>query len=355
MKSIERMTKQNQKAVTKKKRKDPLNRVLNMLLGFVLFCVLLVGTLIGVKEYRDERKMDLSFAFSRDSLLKRDPLDLSSVSLADSFAKGLCVSEASVAYADLQVGSSEKAGLFDLDDKSTLFAQGVYDRVYPASITKIMTAMLALEYNHPDELVTILEEDLALEEGSQMSGMKAGDTVTMDQLFHTLMVYSANDAAMAIARVVGGSVDQFVQMMNDKALSLGMTGTHFVNPHGLHDENHYTTAYDVYLMLNAAFRDPQFQAVMGMPSYSLSVTHEDQSTSPIYLTSTDKYLTGEKSVPEGVIVLGGKTGTTSQAGACLAIASQNAYGEPFISVILNAKTKEALYGDMSLLLSKIND
>ncbi|MDY2937046.1 MAG: serine hydrolase, partial [Fusicatenibacter sp.] len=208
---------------------------------------------------------------------------------------------------------------------------------------------------HPDELVTILQEDLDLEEGSQMSGMKAGDTVTMDQLFHVLMIYSANDAAMAIARVVGGSTEQFVQMMNDKALALGMTGTHFENPHGLHDENHYTTAYDVYLMLNEAFKDPKFQATMGMASYTLTVTREDQNTVPIYLTSTDKYLTGEKSVSEGVTVLGGKTGTTSQAGACLAIASQNSYGEPFISVILNAKTKDALYSDMSLLLSKINE
>ena len=91
----------------------------------------------------------------------------------------------------------------------------MYDQVYPASITKIMTALLAMEYNQPDTQVTITEEDLALEDGSQMSGLAVGDTVTMDQLFHALLIYSANDAAMAIARQVGGSVENFVQMMND--------------------------------------------------------------------------------------------------------------------------------------------
>ena len=224
----------------------------------------------------------------------------------------------------------------------------------PASITKIMTALLAMEYNQPDTQVTITEEDLALEDGSQMSGLAVGDTVTMDQLFHALLIYSANDAAMAIARQVGGSVENFVQMMNDKAASLAMTGTHFANPHGLHDENHYTTAYDVYLMLYAAYQHTEFQNTMSMSSYTLNMTHADGTAGTIYLSSTDKYLTGEKNAPENVTVLGGKTGTTDEAGSCLALVSQNAYGEPFISVILHASTKVELYEDMNTLLSNIN-
>ena len=230
----------------------------------------------------------------------------------------------------------------------------MYDQVYPASITKIMTALLAMEYNQPDTQVTITEEDLALEDGSQMSGLAVGDTVTMDQLFHALLIYSANDAAMAIARQVGGSVENFVQMMNDKAASLAMTGTHFANPHGLHNENHYTTAYDVYLMLYAAYQHTEFQNTMSMSSYTLNMTHADGTAGTIYLSSTDKYLTGEKNAPENVTVLGGKTGTSDEAGSCLALVSQNAYGEPFISVILHASTKVELYEDMNTLLSNIN-
>lgn len=111
---------------------------------------------------------------------------------------------------------------------------------------------------------------------------------------------------MAIARQVGGSVENFVQMMNDKAASLAMTGTHFANPHGLHDENHYTTAYDVYLMLYAAYQHTEFQNTMSMSSYTLNMTHADGMAGTIYLSSTDKYLTGEKNAPENVTVLGGK-------------------------------------------------
>ena len=185
-----------------------------------------------------------------------------------------------------------------------LYEKDAHDQLYPASITKIMTALLAMEYNQPDTQVTITEEDLALEDGSQMSGLAVGDTVTMDQLFHALLIYSANDAAMAIARQVGGSVENFVQMMNDKAASLAMTGTHFANPHGLHDENHYTTAYDVYLMLYAAYQHTEFQNTMSMSSYTLNMTHADGTAGTIYLSSTDKYLTGEKNAPENVTVLG---------------------------------------------------
>jgi D-alanyl-D-alanine carboxypeptidase len=244
--------------------------------------------------------------------------------------------------------------LMEAKSGTIIYEKDANKQMPPASITKIMTALLAMEYNQPDTQVTITEEDLALEDGSQMSGLAVGDTVTMDQLFHALLIYSANDAAMAIARQVGGSVENFVQMMNDKAASLAMTGTHFANPHGLHDENHYTTAYDVYLMLYAAYQHTEFQNTMSMSSYTLNMTHADGTAGTIYLSSTDKYLTGEKNAPENVTVLGGKTGTTDEAGSCLALVSQNAYGEPFISVILHASTKVELYEDMNTLLSNIN-
>ena len=118
--------------------------------------------------------------------------------------------------------------------------------VYPASITKIMTAMLALKYGNMDETVTITQENVTLEDGSQVCGFGAGDKVTMGQLVRCLLVYSGNDAASAIAEHIGGTTDNFVDMMNSYAAQLGCTGTHFSNPHGLQDENHYTTPYDIY-------------------------------------------------------------------------------------------------------------
>lgn len=333
---------------------EKTEHILNRLLIGTGVCVAVIAVLIGIKLYRQDRQMDITEPFARSMVLASDPLSAEKRFQADPLSSDLCVGETSVPLNDISFSSQVKAGLFDLDHKKVLFAQNMYDQVYPASITKIMTALLAMEYNQPDTQVTITEEDLSLEEGSQMSGLQVGDTVTMDQLFHALMIYSANDAAMAITRQVGGSVDHFVQMMNEKAASLAMTGTHFANPHGLHDENHYTTAYDVYLMLHAAYQHTEFQNTMSMSSYTLNMTHADGTTGTIYLSSTDKYLTGEKNAPENVTVLGGKTGTTDEAGSCLALVSQNAYGEPFISVILHASTKVELYDDMNTLLSNIN-
>ena len=330
------------------------NRILNVLIAAVAALAVVLVIIIGVRNYIDSRRMDFSYSYQTDRLLSTDPLEEASSALAPAFAEDLCVGEANTALGDIVLDGEEKGGLFQLDSRAVLFSQGIYDKIYPASITKIMTSLLAIEYGNMDDVVTIQAEDVTLEEGSQMSGMQAGDQVTMDQLFHALMVYSANDAAMAIARHIGGTVDQFVEMMNQEAQNLGMTGTHFVNPHGLHDDNHYTTVYDIYLMLNKAFTEQKFTDTMSLSSYTLTVTAADGSQRTRYLTATDRYLTGEVTAPDNVTVLGGKTGTTSQAGNCLAIVSQNAYGEPFISIVVNAQNKTTLYKDMNILLSQIN-
>ena len=225
--------------------------------------------------------------------------------------------------------------------------------MYPASITKIMTGILAVKYGNMEDIVTITEDMRNLEEGSTEIGLEPGDQVTMDELFHGLLIYSGNDAAMAIATNVGGTVENFVEMMNEEARSLGATNTHFVNPTGLHNEDHYTTVYDIYLMLNGALSYQHFVDVMQLSSYNMTFTRGD-TEQVIHLDSTDQYMTRQVSAPKGVTVLGGKTGTTSDAGSCLALVSQNAYGEPFISIILHAPTKTALYDNMNQLLSQIN-
>ena len=217
-----------------------------------------------------------------------------------------------------------------------------------------MTAMLALKYGNMNDVVTITQENLNLEEGSQVCGFWAGDQVTMDQLLHCLLVYSGNDAAAAIAEHVGGSTDGFVEMMNSYARELGCTGTHFTNPHGLQDENHYTTPYDIYLMLKEALNYPEFTQITQSGSYTVEYTHADGSSASTTLLATDHYLTGEATPPKNVTILGGKTGTTDNAGNCLALLSQNAYGKPYISIVMGASTKDDLYEQMSSLLQNIN-
>ena len=249
---------------------------------------------------------------------------------------------------------SETAVLMDADTGAILYNKGMDEKRYPASITKIMTAMLALQSGKLNDTVTITQDNVTLEDGSQVCGFVAGDQVTLDQLLHCLLVYSGNDAASAIAEYVGGSTENFVQMMNDYAAKLGCTGTHFSNPHGLQDENHYTTPYDIYLMLNEAFTYPEFTEITELPSYTVTYTGSDGTEKSTTLTATDHYLTGEATAPKDVTILGGKTGTTEVAGNCLAILTQNAYGKTFVSIVMGAATKELLYQEMNSLLQNIN-
>lgn len=274
----------------------------------------------------------------------------------ESFAQKLCVSSQGnvdcIKNAQLEEG--QKGLLFSLSNHKVLYANGIYDKVYPASITKIMTAMLALQSGKLNDTVTITQDNVTLEDGSQVCGFVAGDQVTLDQLLHCLLVYSGNDAASAIAEYVGGNTENFVQMMNDYAAKLGCTGTHFSNPHGLQDENHYTTPYDIYLMLNEAFTYPEFTEITELPSYTVTYTGSDGTEKSTTLTATDHYLTGEATAPKDVTILGGKTGTTEVAGNCLAILTQNAYGKTFVSIVMGAATKELLYQEMNSLLQNIN-
>ena len=342
------MNKEKPKMSARRKRKRR-NRIMATCLLSVIIVLCIV---LAVLVFQNGRNMDLTCAFSDT---QPQDTDISSTALlkAEPFAADLCVSDGDVDNSAISLNGSEKGALFNVEKKQVMFGEQMFEKVYPASITKIMTAILAFKYGNMDDTVTITEEDITLEEGSQMVGFAAGDTVTMDELFHGLLVYSGNDCAMAIARHIGGTVEQFVEMMNNEARSLGATGTHFISPHGLHNENHYTTVYDIYLMLNEALTYPYFVETMQLGNYTISYQRGEE-TLTTRLDATDHYLTGEESAPNGVTVLGGKTGTTSAAGSCLAILSQNRYGEPYISIVMKALNKIYLYQDMNTLLAQIN-
>ena len=291
---------------------------------------------------------DSSREFENTVITKEDPK-------AESFAHDLCVVVSDLPMDSASLDAEQEGLLLNLSDREVMFSKGAFDRVYPASITKIMTAMLALKYGNLSDTVVITQENVTLEEGSQVCGFIAGDQLTLNQLLHCLLVYSGNDAASAIADYIGGSTSGFVEMMNRYAAELGCTGTHFTNPHGLQDENHYTTPYDIYLMLKEALNYPEFTQITQMPSYTVEYSRADGTRMSTVLAATDHYLTGEATPPRDVTVLGGKTGTTSLAGNCLALLSQNAYGKPYISIVMGASTKELLYQQMNSLLQNINE
>jgi D-alanyl-D-alanine carboxypeptidase (penicillin-binding protein 5/6) len=269
-----------------------------------------------------------------------------------SFASSLCL-PADTGNAKGLKGNLELAGLFDLKTKKTLYGSGLTQRVYPASTTKLMTALVALKHGDPSQRIKISEKAANPGDDAQRLVLDPGDSMTLEQAVNYLLVFSANDIAIAIAENVGGSYDAFVDLMNEEAKALGATGTHFTNPHGLHNENHYTTPYDLYLILNAARKNKIIKEILPKSSYNTVLIAEDGSDKSISVNATDWYLTGDAAAPEGITVIGGKTGTTDPAGHCLVLYSQTGSGNGYISVVMKTDTQEELYDSMNSLLSEI--
>jgi D-alanyl-D-alanine carboxypeptidase len=269
------------------------------------------------------------------------------------FASNLCVVTTDIGSDSVDMTQASAAVLFDINARQVIYSKNAHERLYPASLTKVMTALVALKYGSPDLRLTATEAVTITERGAQLCGIKRGDSMTLEQALHVLLMYSANDAAMMIAENIGGSVGGFVEMMNEEAKRIGATNTNFVNPHGLSDEAHYSTAYDQYLIFNAAMKYDSFKGIIGMAGYQ--TTYYDSAGNPKELTfnNTNLFLKGDYPAPENITVMGGKTGTTNAAGHCLILLSKDAAGFNYISVILRSESKESLYGGMIDLLDEI--
>ena len=266
------------------------------------------------------------------------------------FATSLCLPEDT---GNGKADSIKDAGLFDLSKKKTIYGAGLTQNVYPASTTKLMTALVAVKNGSLNQRIWISERAAYPGADAQRLVLEPGDSMTLEQALNYLLVFSANDVAIAIAENIGGSYDHFIEMMNEEALAIGATGTHFTNPHGLHDDDHYTTPYDLYLILNQAVKHKVIREILPKSEYNTSFVGEDGSSKSIAVKATDAYLTGEIDPPEGITVIGGKTGTTELAGHCLVIYTENKEKHHFISVLMKTESLEDLYDGMNSLLSQI--
>lgn len=266
------------------------------------------------------------------------------------FASDLCVASGDIASSGFSLEEVGAAGLFDLKNYDTLYAQSVNEQVSPASLTKIMTALVALKYGSPEQMLTASENVIIKESGAQLCGLKPGDKMTLDQALHILMIYSANDVAIMIAEGVAGSVDAFVEMMNEEAAEIGATNSHFMNPNGLTQEDHYVTAYDLYLIFQEALKYDLFSQIIQMTSYSTTFSDSNGAEKTLDVQSTNLFLRGEYEAPANITVIGGKTGTTNAAGHCLILLSRSSAGTSYISVIMKDSSRDILYQDMSHLL-----
>ena len=272
---------------------------------------------------------------------------------AEPFAADLCVADSNVSNPDVSITEVGAAGLFDVNQLNTLYAYDVNKQIHPASLTKIMTALVALKYGSTDQLLTASENVIITESGAQLCGLKPGDTMTLGQALHILLIYSANDVAILIAEGVGGSVEGFIEMMNEEAKAIGATNCHFVNPNGLTADEHYVTAYDLYLIFQEALQYDLFNEITQMPSYSTTYTNRDGEEKSLEIETTNQFIKGNYATPDNVTIIGGKTGTTNAAGHCLILLSRDNSGNPYISIVMNSNTTDDLYVQMTELLKVV--
>lgn len=219
--------------------------------------------------------------------------------------------------------SAVSACLIDADDNGVLYGKDEDKIMHPASTTKIMTTILALESGKLDEPLVITPEAVNTEPSSL--GLRLGDKITLREALTGMMIVSGNDAAVAVAQTVAGSVPAFAKMMNDKAKELGAVNTHFLNPHGLTAQGHYSTAHDMVIIASYAMKKPEFREIVSKKAYNMK--YMDGHTE--YVTTTNRFL---KSGFEGAN--GIKTGFTNAAGDCL-VASATRGQKTLIAVFYN--------------------
>lgn len=249
----------------------------------------------------------------------------------------------SVIFAPISVSAYEitgfditaKAGmLVSMDTGEILYSNNIDNKVFPASITKIMTVTLMLEsekYDPAGKVAMTKEvEDLILGTGSAVSNFQIGEEITQLDLVYTVLMSSFGDCAYLAAIYYGGSVDEFVNMMNNKAEELGLTGTHYSNPVGLHDEQTYTTVRDIYTLTTYALKNETFKAVCETSRYTIEATNKSAKR----ILSTTNFLQDPNTNYYYQYAKGVKTGYTDEAGRCLvSTASYNGYN--YMCILMN--------------------
>jgi D-alanyl-D-alanine carboxypeptidase (penicillin-binding protein 5/6) len=238
---------------------------------------------------------------------------------------------------------AETAIVMDMDTEEILYAKGIDEK--PASTTKILTAMLAIEKVPFETQITFTDEVNNIEAGSTHIGIKPGETLTMKDCAYAILLASANEVSSGVAEYIGTTVPAFVDMMNQRAKELGCTNTHFVNANGLYDENHYTTARDLAIIAKAAFQNETFREVVKTPYYIVpktNITDEER-----WLNNHHKMILQGSEYYEGC--LGGKTGYTEKAGNTLVTYAER-NGRKLVCALLADVNVVAQYTDTKALL-----
>lgn len=233
--------------------------------------------------------------------------------------------------------------LMEQDSGKILYSKNANTRMYPASTTKIMTAILTLENCKLDDVATASHNAIySIPYGYSVATIQEGEELTIEQLLNVLLIPSANDAAVVLAEHIAGSVEAFSEMMNSKAVELGCKGTHFINPNGVHNENHYTTAYDLALMGQYAMKFTSFRSIVQKTSYKLPSTAKYDKEDRLFNTTNDLIKKNYSSSPTNYYyeyATGAKTGYTDPAQNCI-VATATKNDVSLIAVVLHDERTE---------------
>ncbi|SHE90682.1 D-alanyl-D-alanine carboxypeptidase family protein [Alkalibacter saccharofermentans] len=229
---------------------------------------------------------------------------------------------------------SEAAILMDGNTGQVLFEKNSHDIHYPASITKILTALILVENTDPSDNIIVGEDvPFLIERGSSQVYLIPGEVLTAEQMLNALMIESANDAAVAIAQHISGSIEEFSALMNKRAKELGATDTNFTNPSGLHDDNHYTTAYDMAMIMKEVITHPELRDVMTTINYKIPKTQHQEER---YLWTKNRLIRSPSNEYYYEDVTATKTGFTSMAGNTL-VTSAARDSLSLITVVLKSR------------------
>lgn len=242
--------------------------------------------------------------------------------------------------------NSRAAILIDAKTGTVIYEKNAHEKHYPASITKILTAYIACSQGNFDDTITVSQSAIdGMGVGGSNIGLVPGEQINFKDSLYGVMLESANEACMAIAEHISGSKDAFVQKMNEVAQSIGCKESHFANPHGFHDDNHYTTAYDMALIAKKAITNEDFNQIWGTVSHQIPATNLNVAR---YLNNKDKMIKPSSEYYYPYLV-GGKTGFTDQAGNTL-VSFAEKDGASLISVVMKANGYDNTYKDSTALL-----
>ncbi|MCI6731624.1 MAG: serine hydrolase [Lachnospiraceae bacterium] len=268
------------------------------------------------------------------------------------FAEEICIPEDSSYYQDDEV-SAGAALVFNLDEPEAVYAKKVYQKMSPASLTTLFTAYTVLQRMDLSETVTVTADEVRGLTHASTVGLKAGDQVTIEQLLYGMILSSGVDAANVLADATAGNADAFVRLMNADAVRCGCLDTQFKNANGLTKSGHYTSAYDIYLIMRKLMQDKRFVQILTTDRYQAVYSDKDGSRVTQDYVSTVQYLEEGKTEIGRLKILGGKTGTTMSAGHCLVLVSSGEDGTRYLSIVMKAKSKDSLYEQTDHILNKI--